>query len=66
MLRAGCSLRFTPAEVDELRQVGIDVSGARTQNDLDQALARWAGALAEERPDLLDKIARALAAAGRP
>lgn len=63
MLRAGLSLRFTPTEVDELRQVGIDVGGTRTQDDLDQALVRWTGTLAEERPDLLDKIATALAQA---
>jgi len=63
MLRAGHSLRFTPTEVEELRSLGVDVDGARTQDDLDQALARWAGTLAEERPALLDKIASALAQA---
>ncbi|WP_406625303.1 hypothetical protein [Acidovorax sp. SDU_ACID1] len=61
MLRAGLSLRFTSTEIDELRRIGIDVGGARTQDDLDQALARWADTLAEERPDLLDRIAEALA-----
>jgi len=61
MLRAGFSLRFTPTEADELRELGIDVGGARTQDDLDQMLTLWAGTLAEERPDLLDKIAVALA-----
>ena len=63
MLRAGHSLRFTPTEIEELRRVGIDVDGARTQDDLDQALARWAGTLAEDRPELLDKIASAMAQA---
>ena len=63
MLRAGHSLRFTPTEIEELRRVGIDVDGARTQDDLDQALARWAGMLAEDRPELLDKIASAMAQA---
>lgn len=63
MLRAGHSLRFTPTEIEELRRVGIDVDGARTQDDLDQALAQWAGTLAEERPELLDKIAVAMAEA---
>lgn len=60
MLRAGRSLRFTPTEIEEFRRLGLDVDGARTQDDLDQALARWAGTLAEERPELLDKIASAL------
>ena len=54
MLRAGHSLRFTPTEIEELRRVGIDVDGARTQDDLDQALARWAGTLAED--DEADEI----------
>lgn len=63
MLRAGHSLRFTPVEIEELRNLGLDVGGARTQDDLDQALARWADTLAEERPELLDRIAGALAQA---
>ena len=63
MLRAGHSLRFTPTEIEELRRVGIDVDGARTQDDLDQALAQWAGTLTEERPELLEKIAAAMAQA---
>ncbi|AEB85652.1 MULTISPECIES: hypothetical protein [Comamonadaceae] len=63
MLRAGHSLRFTPTETDELRKLGIGVGGARTQDDLDQALAQWAGTLAEERPELLEKIAVAMAQA---
>jgi acyl-CoA reductase-like NAD-dependent aldehyde dehydrogenase len=63
MLRAGHSLRFTPTDIEELRKLGLDVDGARTQDDLDQALTQWAGTLAEERPQLLDKIARALAEA---
>lgn len=63
MLRAGHSLRFTPAEVEEFRKLGLDVGGVRTQDDLDQVLARWAGTLAEERPGLLDKIAVAMAQA---
>ncbi|ABM58516.1 conserved hypothetical protein [Verminephrobacter eiseniae EF01-2] len=63
LLRAGHSLRFTPVEVEEFRKLGLDVDGARTQDDLEQALTRWAGTLTEERPDLLDKIASALAQA---
>ena len=63
MLRAGHSLRFTPTEIEEFRRLGLDVDGTRTQDDLDQALARWAGTLAGERPELLDKIAFAMAKA---
>lgn len=56
MLRAGKALRFTPDEVATCRSLGIDFDGARTQDDIDQALATWAGTLADERPDLLDSI----------
>ena len=56
MLRAGKALRFTPDEVDEYRSLGLDFEGVRTQDDIEQALAAWAGTLADERPDLLDRI----------
>lgn len=61
MLRAGGSLRFTPNEVEEFRSLGLDFEGARTRDDIEQALATWADVLADERPDLLDKIVAELA-----
>lgn len=63
MLRAGDALRFTPDEIEDFRKLGLDFDGARTQNDIDQALARWADTLNDERPDLLEKIAAAMAKA---
>ena len=63
MLRAGNALRFTPDEIEDFRKLGLDFDGARTQDDIDQALARWANTLNDERPDLLDKIAAAMAKA---
>ena len=63
MLRAGNALRFTPDEIDAFRKLGLDFDGARTQDDIDQALARWADTLNDERPDLLEKIAAAMAKA---
>ena len=63
MLRAGDALRFTPDEIDAFRKLGLDFDGARTQNDIDQALARWADTLNDERPDLLEKIAAEMAKA---
>ena len=63
MLRAGKALRFTPDEVATYRLLGIDFDGARTQDDIDQALAAWAGTLADERPDLLDRIVSEMAKA---
>ena len=63
MLRAGDALRFTPDEIEDFRKLGLDFDGARTQDDIDQALARWADMLNDERPDLLEKIAAAMAKA---
>ena len=63
MLRASDALRFTPDEIDAYRKLGLDFDGARTQDDIDQALARWADTLNDERPDLLEKIAAAMAKA---
>ena len=63
MLRAGDALRFTPDEIEAFRKLGLDFDGARTQDDIDQALARWADTLNDERPDLLEKIAAAMAKA---
>ncbi len=61
MLRAGKALRFTPDDVATYRSLGIDFDGARTQDDIDQALATWAGTLADARPDLLDSIVSEMA-----
>lgn len=63
MPRAGTTLRFTPDEIEEYRSLGLDFEEARTQDDIEQALATWAGALADERPDLLDKIVSGMAKA---
>ena len=63
MLRAGDALRFTPDEIEDFRKLGLDFDGARTQDDIDQALARWADTLNNERPDLLEKIAVEMAKA---
>ena len=63
MLRAGNALRFTPDEIEDFRKLGLDFDGARTQDDIDQAMARWADTLNDERPDLLEKIAVEMAKA---
>ena len=63
MLHAGDSIRFTPAEVEGFRKLGLDFDGTRTRDALEQALTQWASTLNDERPDLLDKIAAALAEA---
>ncbi|MCK6394983.1 hypothetical protein [Zoogloea sp.] len=63
MLRTGDSLRFTPAEVEDFRKLGIDFDGVRTQADVEAAMATWTNVLGEERPDLLEKIAVEMARA---
>ncbi len=63
MLRAGGALRFTPDEIEAYRQLGLDFDGARTRDDVEQALTRWADTLNDERPDLLEKIAVEMAKA---
>ena len=63
MIRSGNSTRFTPNEVEELRQVGLDVGDVECQNDIEQEVRRWAHTLADERFELLEKIASAMAKA---
>lgn|GEM_PF-692509 len=63
MLRAGKQVRFTRSEADEFRRMGVDLTDVRTQADLEAVFAFWANTLAEERPELLEKIARRLAEA---
>jgi len=63
MLRAGNALRFAPDEIEDFRKLGLDFDGARTRDDIEQALTQWAATLNDERPDLLEKIAVELAKA---
>jgi hypothetical protein len=61
MIRLGNSARFTSHEVDEFRKVGLDVGNVMHQKDIEQEVSRWAHTLADERFDLLEKIASAMA-----
>ena len=61
MLRSGKSVRFTPTEAKALKEVGLDMSCVTHQDGIEQELSRWAHTLADERPELLEKIARELA-----
>ena len=63
MIRSGNSTRFTLAEIEEFRQVGLDLGDVKCQNDIEQEVSRWAHALADERFELLEKIASAMAEA---
>lgn len=61
MIRTGDLLRFTSDEIDEFRSFGLEVACVRTTEDFGAAVARWCDLLQEDRPDLLEKIARAMA-----
>jgi len=61
MLRSGNALRFTANEVERHQEFGIDLDGVKSPDDFADALVPWIEALAEVRPDLLDKLAQDLA-----
>jgi hypothetical protein len=63
MIRAGDLIRFTPDDIDQFRSVGLDATGVRTLEDFRAADATWCDLLQEVRPDVLEKIARAMAEA---
>ena len=63
MIRSGNSVRFTPNEIEEFRQVGLDLGNVECQNDIEQEVSRWAHTLADARFELLEKIAWAMAKA---
>jgi recombinational DNA repair ATPase RecF len=63
MIRLGKSTRFTRHEIDEFRQVGLDMSNVKHQQGIEQELSRLAHLLADERFDLLEKIALEMAKA---
>jgi hypothetical protein len=63
MIRSGNSTRLTPNEVDQLRQVGLDLADVKCQNDIDIEVTRWAHTVAYERFDLLEQIAVEMAKA---
>jgi hypothetical protein len=61
VIRLGNSARFSPHEIDEFRQVGLDMSSVKDHQGIEQELSRWARILADERFDLLEKIALEMA-----
>ena len=63
IIRDGNLVRFTPDEIDQFRSVGLDATGIRTIEDFGAAVARWCDLLEDVRPDVLEKLARAMAEA---
>jgi len=60
MLRSGKKIRFTLSEADQFRKIGVDLTGVKTEADLEAVFAFWARALSEEQPALLEKIVQEL------
>ncbi|MCL2645124.1 MAG: hypothetical protein FWD51_06670 [Betaproteobacteria bacterium] len=60
MLRLNDRVRFTDSETAEMLKIGIDLTGVHTQSGINAEFARWANALAQRRPDLLEKIGNEL------
>jgi hypothetical protein len=63
MIRLGDSARFTPTEVEEFRHIGLDFGDVKHQGDIEQEVNRWAHTIADERFELLEKIASEMARA---
>jgi hypothetical protein len=63
MIRCGESIRFTSHELKDFRRIGLDFSDVKSQARVERALRTWAEVIAHERPELLDKIVRAMAEA---
>ena len=63
MIRDGELVRFTPDDIDQFRSVGLDATGIRTIGDFGVAVAKWCDMLQQLRPDVLEKLARAMAEA---
>ena len=61
MLQSSEQLRFTAAEIEQARRLGIDLAGVKTKADYSNAVTELITTLEHERPDLLEKIAKALA-----
>ena len=60
MLQSNEQLRFTPAEIEQARRLGIDLAGVKTKADYSNAVIEMITTLEHERPSLLEKIAKAL------
>jgi hypothetical protein len=67
MVISGRQVRFSKSERDSARCLGIDLTSVRTLDQYSGAIARLIRILEVDRPELLEKIARALSEkTGRP
>jgi hypothetical protein len=67
MVTFGKQVRFSREERESARSLGIDLTSVRTLDQFSEAIVRLVKILEADRPDLLEKIAVALAEkTGRP
>lgn len=62
MLKSKTQIRFTRAELEQAGQLGINLAGGKTHLQYVNAVIELIKLLEHERPELLKKIAAALAA----
>jgi len=60
MLRSDDQVRFTAGEIEEARRLGIDLTGVKTMAMYSAGVIQLITTLEHDRPELLEKIARAL------
>ena len=61
MLKLGKQLRFTECEIESARALGLDLAHVRSEAQYRTAVVRLIETLADERPELLERIAVELA-----
>ena len=61
MLKSGKTLRFTSAEIGEARLLGLDLSAVKSEEHFQSAVVDLVITLEREKPELLERIAKALA-----
>jgi hypothetical protein len=63
MIRDADFVHFTPDDIEQFRSVGLNATSVRTMKDFGVAVAEWCDLLNEVCPDVLEKLARAMAEA---
>jgi hypothetical protein len=62
MLKFKDQVRFTASEIEQCRRIGIDLAGVKTSAEYSNAVIELITMLERERPELLEKIFRAVVA----
>ncbi|TXG82787.1 MAG: hypothetical protein E6R14_06455 [Thermomicrobiales bacterium] len=60
MLTQGRKIRFTEEEIRRHGQIGLDLGDVKSVDQLAREIEFWALTMAEVRPDIVEKLAKAL------